>query len=182
MSRKKPTAPSAAPRPPHIRVATRPTPAAIMISSGWKTKRNCGTPKSNSAWKVERPSMNPPVSATARARSAQFASPRFPPASRARSPSTSRTAIPTRVIDAPPMSIRWVGPQSVTSWPNRRCQTSSSGKPVSAKAPQAHTRMPPSGAYQSPPSLTAVLLGRSLGRTIARKPALKIPNSPTRMK
>ena len=30
---------------------------------------------------------------------------------------------------APVMSMRWVGPHSVTSWPNSRCQTSSSGKP-----------------------------------------------------
>ena len=47
------------------------------------------------------------------------------------------------------MSIRCVGPQSVTSWPKRRCQTSSSGKPMSAKPPQAAMSRPPTGAYQS---------------------------------
>ena len=45
-----------------------------------------------------------------------------------RAPSTSSTERPTSVIAAPPISIRWVGPQSVTSWPNSRCQKSSSGK------------------------------------------------------
>ena len=69
------------------------------------------------------------------------------------------TAIPTRVIAAPPISIRWVGPQRVTSWPKRRCQTSSSGKPISEKAPQAQIRTPPSGAYQSRPMRIATALG-----------------------
>ena len=72
------------------------------------------------------------------------------PGARARIPSTSSTAWPIRVMPAPPISIRWVGPQRVTSWPNRRCQTSSSGKPIRAKAPQAAIRTPPTGAYQSP--------------------------------
>ena len=90
--------------------------------------------------------------------------------------------MPTRVIAAPPISIRWVGPQSVTSWPKRRCQTSSSGKPMSEKAPQAQTSTPPSGAYQSSVMRTAVALGRPLGSTIEKKPAVKIPKRPARMK
>ena len=68
---------------------------------------------------------------------------------------------PSVASDAPPISIRWVGPQSVTSWPNRRCQMSSSGKPLSAKAPQAAIIRPPTGAHQSPPRWMAVLAGRS---------------------
>ena len=97
------------------------------------------------------PEQKPPVSADR----AQPSSPRrarcsgCPAAAFARRPSTSRTAMPTSVIAAPPISIRCVGPQSVTSWPKRRCHTSSSGKPISEKAPQAQTSTPPSGAYQS---------------------------------
>ena len=137
--RKKATASSADPLPRYMRVATRPTPAASMISIGWKTKRNCGTLKSNSAWKVERPSSRPPGSAMRRAKIAQdFSRSGVPAAALARTPSMSRTDRPTSVIDAPPMSMRCVGPQSVTSWPKRRCQTSSSGKPISENAPQAH--------------------------------------------
>jgi hypothetical protein len=37
MARKKSAAPSAAPRPSQIRAATSATPAASMISIGWKT-------------------------------------------------------------------------------------------------------------------------------------------------
>ena len=40
--------------------------AASAISIGWKRKSNCGTPKSNSAWKVERPIRKPPPSAARR--------------------------------------------------------------------------------------------------------------------
>ena len=90
--------------------------------------------------------------------------------------------MPTSVIAAPPMSIRWVGPHSVTSWPNRRCQTSSSGKPIRLKAPQAQIRTPPSGASQSLPMRIAVGPGFSLGMTMAKKPAAKMPNRPARMK
>ena len=78
MTRKNATAPSAAPRPAHMRAATRPTPAASMISIGWKTNRNWGTPKSNSAWKVDRPSSRPPVSATARVGDARGLASRTP--------------------------------------------------------------------------------------------------------
>ena len=84
---------------------------------------------------------------------------------------------------APPISIRWVGPHRVTSWPNRRCQTSSSGKPISAEraagADQhaAERRVPVLGRCGSPPAP-----GRPCGSTIAMKPAEKMPNSPARMK
>ena len=67
-----------------------------------------------------------------------------------RGPRRCRIALPIRVRPAPPISIRCVGPQRVTSWPKIRCQTSSSGKPISAKAAAASIAMPPSGAYQSP--------------------------------
>ena len=69
---------------------------------------------------------------------------------------------PSVASDAPPISMRWVGPQSVTSWPNSRCQMSSSGKPLSANAPQAAIIAPPTGAHQSPPIWIAVLVGRSV--------------------
>ena len=89
----------------------------------------------------------------------------------ARLPSTSSTARPMSVIAAPPKSIRWVGPQSVTSWPKSRCHMSSSGKPISEKAPQAAIRTPPSGAYQVRVMRTAVALGLPVGqdhRDVAR--------------
>ena len=63
-ARKKSAAPSAPPRPIHTRAATSATPAASAISAGWRTARNCGTPKSNSAWNVERPISRPPISET----------------------------------------------------------------------------------------------------------------------
>ena len=148
-----------------MRVVTRPTPAASMISSGWNTKRNCGTPKSNSAWKVESASRNPPVSATASSSRVSAGACSDRPAARfARMPSTDSTAIPTSVIAAPPISIRCVGPQSVTSCPNSRCQTSSSGKPVSENAPHAQISTPPSGACQSLVRRIADALGRSFGQ------------------
>ena len=83
--------------------------------------------------------------------------------------------MPISVIPAPPISIRWVGPQSVTSWPKIRCQTSSSGNPISANAAEAIIATPPSGAYQPSLILIAPRLGLPSGRTIARKPAAKMP-------
>jgi hypothetical protein len=59
---------------------------------------------------------------------------------------------------------------------------SSSGKPTNENVPHAQMRTPPSGAYQSSLIRTADVLGRSLGSTIAKKPAAKMPNSPARMK
>ena len=44
--------------------------AASAISIGWKRKSNCGTPKSNSAWNVERPIRKPPASEARRRRHA----------------------------------------------------------------------------------------------------------------
>ena len=100
----------------------------------------------------------------------------------ARPPSTCRTAIPISVMTAPPISIRWVGPQSVTSWPNSRCQPSSSGNPASAKAPAAQISTPPSGACQSRVIRSALPPIGSRGRKTAMQPALKIPNRPTRIR
>ena len=86
------------------------------------------------------------------------------------------TMPPSVASDAPPISIRWVGPQSVTSWPNSRCHMSSSGKPMSAKAPQAAIIRPPTGAHQSPPRWTAVFAGRSVpASAIDMTPATSTP-------
>ena len=94
-ARKNATAASAVPRPAHRRTATSPTPAASMISIGCNTKRNWGTPKSNSPWKVDRPMSRPPASETARTRIIQPTWRRDVPLARlARRPSTSSTAMP----------------------------------------------------------------------------------------
>ena len=96
--------------------------------------------------------------------------------------STNSTASPISVIAAPPISIRCVGPHSVTSWPNSRCQTSSSGNPISANVPADAISTPPSGAYQPGATFTATRDGFSSGRHIERKPDANTPNSPARMK
>ena len=153
-----------------------------MISNGWKIIWNCGTPKSNSAWNVESPSRNAPGSETRRIQRAHGSSPRRPASRDAAPASTSSTASPTSVIAAPPISIRCVGPHSVTSWPKSRCQTSSSGKPISENAPHSAISTPPSGAYQSLVIRTATGLGFSSGRHIERKPDANTPNRPARMK
>ncbi len=54
-------APRAAPGPIQIRAATSATPAANASMIGSRTSANCGTPKSNSAWKVESPISRPPI-------------------------------------------------------------------------------------------------------------------------
>ncbi len=94
--------------------------------------------------------------------------------------------MPSSVITAPPMSMRCVGPQSVTSWPKSRCQKSSSGNAMSANRPVAHMSTPPSGAYQSRAMRIAVGPGRSARssrpRQIAKKPDAKMPYRPARMK
>ena len=170
----------APPRPIHSRAVTSANPAARAISSGWKMKRNCGTPKSNSPWKVDRPMSSPPIMPTRRTAVIRGRS-RVPPplsrraARRARMPSCSSTAWPISVIEAPPKSIRCVGPQSVTSWPKSRCHMSSSGKPISAKAPHAAMSTPPTGAYQSRWMRMAPAPGRSLGRAMARQPDANTP-------
>lgn len=63
-------------------------------------------------------------------------------------PSCSSSSTAINDNPAPPMSIRCVGPQSVTSWPKMRCQMSSSGKPISAYRPHSAMSTPPTGAYQ----------------------------------
>ncbi|CAB4936957.1 unannotated protein [freshwater metagenome] len=84
---------------------------------------------------------------------------------------------------APPISIRCVGPHSVTSWPKMRCQMSSNGKPMSAYSPLPAISRPPVGAYQVRVILTAARPGfSSSGRMIASAPAMKRKNKPTRMK
>ena len=185
-ARKNSAAPSAAPRPIQTRAATRATPAASATSTGWLTARNCGTPKSNSAWNVDRPIRRPPISATWRAIVKRAKRPRGPePAGRgrARRPSCSSTAWPISVIPAPPISIRWVGPQSVTSWPNSRCHMSSSGKPASANAPQEAISRPPTGALQPGAIETAAGPGVvSRGIAIASTPAANTPNRPPRIR
>ncbi len=100
----------------------------------------------------------------------------------ARAPSTSRIMPPSVDSDAPPNSCRWVGPQSVTSWPKMRCQTSSSGKPASAMPEQTRISTPPSGAWSPPGSFSAAAPGFSVGRKTASRPEKKTPNSPARMK
>ena len=182
MARKNSAAPSAAPRPSQIRAATSDTPAASMISIGWKIIRNCGTPKSNSAWKVESPSRNAPGSEIAAHEARPTAARRAGRVRCAAPASTNSTASPISVIAAPPISIRCVGPHSVTSWPNSRCQTSSSGNPISENAPAAAISTPPSGAYQPGATCTATRDGFSSGRHIERKPEANTPNSPARMK
>ena len=73
-ARKIATAPSAPPRPRRTRATTSPMPAASISRIGWQTSRNCGTAKSNSAWKVERPTRNEParMNSLARARRRAF--------------------------------------------------------------------------------------------------------------
>ncbi len=66
----------------------------------------------------------------------------------ARRPSYSSSSTAISESPAPPISIRCVGPHSVTSWPKMRCQISSSGKPIRAYRPQIVISRPPTGAYQ----------------------------------
>ena len=63
-TRKKTAAPTAPPGPPTSRAATSARPAAPAIIIGCRTRRNCGTPKSNSAWKTDRPMSMPPSAKT----------------------------------------------------------------------------------------------------------------------
>ena len=97
-------------------------------------------------------------------------------------PSRWRIHAPITENEAPPKRSRWVGPQSVTSWPKMRCQPSSSGKASSEIEPQIVMISPPSGAYQPFGSRMAERLGRSSGSARAITPANRTPNSPTRMK
>ena len=130
----------------------RRRPAASMISIGWKHEAELGhaevelglergqaDQQAAGQRRRARTRSDPVDLAVGAAADAVGAQRPRPAARRCRSASST----------APPISIRWVGPHSVTSWPNRRCQTSSSGKPISAKAPQAQISTPPSGACQS---------------------------------
>ena len=65
---KKAAAARAPPRPIQIRAQTRATEAATASSTGSSTRRNWGTPKSNSAWKVDSPISRPPIRPTRRRR------------------------------------------------------------------------------------------------------------------
>ncbi len=81
------------------------------------------------------------------------------------------------VSTAPAIIMMWVGPQSVTSWPNSRCQTSSSGKPDRAKLEHSSISAPPTGMRPRIGRLIAVALrgSSSLGSDIASRPAAKMP-------
>ena len=184
MMKKSDGAANASPGPSQIRAATSTTPAASMMSIGWKTSWNCGMPRSNSSWNVDSAMSRPPGSQT-------LAQVLDPPAPRGRSwpsrfiarmTSTWMHGDADSVMQAPPMSMRCVGPHSVTSWPKSRCQRSSSGKPSSEKLPAANMMIPPSGAYQSRVIFTNVGPSFFVGRQIAKKPAMTIPYSPARMK
>ena len=145
-----------------------------MIRIGCSTSRNCGTPKSNSPWKVESATRKPPTISARRNWKKPVPAPSGSwPA--ALTPSAISTIAPSVASEPPPISIRWVGPQSVTSWPKRRCQKSSSGKPESAKAPQAVITMPPIGAYQPGPMRTAEAQSPSLQSAIESTPASSAP-------
>ena len=82
---------------PQARATTSADAAANAISIGWKTNWNCGTPKSNSAWKVDRPIRKPPGerrAAAASAAPARRVGARSAAARWARAPSTSSTPWP----------------------------------------------------------------------------------------
>ena len=136
---------SAPPRPSRSRAATSPTLAASAIRIGWKASWNCGTPKPNSSWSVDRPISVAPASWTSQASSRSRPGPGRPAAQR---PSTSSSQAAIGASEAPPIISTCVGPQSVTSWPKMRCQTSSSGKPIIATPPHSSSSAPPSGIRQ----------------------------------
>ncbi len=176
------TASSAPPLPMSSRADTSPIPAASISRIGCQTRRNCGTEKSYSAWKVERATRNAPARIAWRSNS-QRGWVRGVASTRAEIPSDRRISAPTVARPAPPIRSRWVGPHRVTSWPNNRCHTSSSGNAPRANEADTVMSKPPSGAYQSPTILIAVALGRpSFGRVIESTPAKNTPNRPARMK
>ena len=155
-----------------------------MISIGWKMSWNCGMPKSNSSWKVDS-AMSMPPGHQMRRRPLTHHTSRSSVPSRfiARMPSTCRTAIASSAMTAPPMSMRCVGPQSVTSWPKSRCHWSSSGKPSSEKLPRGeHQHAAERGVPVARDLRRTSGLPPSRGRHIAKKPAMTMPYSPARMK
>ena len=147
-----------------------------MMSIGWKMSWNCGMPRSNSSWNVDS-AMSMPPGHHMRRRPPTHHTSRSNVPSRfiARMTSTCRIAMATSVMHAPPMSMRCVGPQSVTSWPKSRCHWSSSGKPIREKLPAANMITPPSGACQSRVILMNVGPSFFSGRHIAKKPAMTMP-------
>ena len=173
----------APPRPRRMRAATSPMPAASISSIGWNTSLNCGTPKSNSPWNVERPVMTAPKSSGSWKRASRIGlSERGAGLVLAALPSRCRIRAPTTENAAPPNSSRCVGPQSVTSWPKMRCQMSSSGNASREIEPQTVMITPPSGAHQPLGRRIADRLGFSSGSAIATTPAKRTPKRPTRMK
>ena len=116
-----------------------------MIRTGCSTCRNWGTLKSNSPWKVDSATRKLPASRPRRSRTSARWWSALGVASEGADASDISAIAPSVASEAPPISIRWVGPQSVTSWPKRRCHMSSSGKPESANAPQAAITTPPTG-------------------------------------
>ena len=147
-----------------------------MMSIGWKRSWNCGTPRSNSSWNVDSAMRTPPATRSLRRPlTHQTSRSNVPSRFIWRMTSTCSTAMAMSVMAAPPMSMRCVGPQSVTSWPNSRCHWSSSGNASSEKLPATNMRMPPSGAYQSRVIFTNVGPSFCSGRHIAKKPAMTMP-------
>ncbi len=92
-----------------------------------------------------------------------------PAALRSSSPSTCSAQAPSTESEAPPISIRWVGPQRVTSWPKIRCQMSSRGKAASELAPQIAIISAPIGACQ-PGAISKEVRVGLFGRAMAEHP------------
>ena len=171
----------APPRPLRTRAATSPMPAARASRIGCHTRRNCGTPKSNSAWNVDRPTSRAPTTTASSDRRSRGRRGWVWPA--LREPSAYRIHAPRIENVAPPISSRCVGPHKVTSCPKIRCHMSSSGKAISDTAPQAQITSAPSGAHQPLGKRTAVSDGRrSLVSEIAITPEANTQNRPARMK
>ena len=97
---------------------TSAMPAAIASRTGWKHEpelRHAEVELGLEGREADQEAAHQP-GAHARGRPAAARSRRRSPGV-PRVPSASSTACPIRVIVAPPISIRWVGPQRVTSWP-----------------------------------------------------------------
>ena len=182
MRRKKPAVARAPPGPIQIRAQTSAVAAASAISTGWKTIWNWGTPKSNSAWKVESPISSPPIS----------------PARRSRTTSAGLAAA------AAPLP----GPHALDQQDrlSDQGQRGASDQHQVGRSPEGHVlpeeavpeviereaeqreegagrdQTPPSGAYQPRLIRTAVGPGRSSGRAIATNPEQKIPKRPARIR
>ena len=97
-------------------------------------------------------------------------------------PSTLSTTRPTTDSAIPTIIVMWVGLQSVTSWPNSRCQTSSSGKPSSATAAPAAVSTAPTGARQPSAMRTPERGTRSSPIAMPITPAAKAAKMPASRK